>query len=157
VENAELIAVGGGNTFRLLEQLYEKELMDLLRLRVKEGVRYVGWSAGSNMAGLSIRTTNDMPIVEPESFDALALLPFQINPHYTEATIPDHGGETRAQRLGEFLELNKTTKVVALPEGTALQLKEGELSLLGERMKLFSYGEEAKYLDGSSDLGFLNS
>ena len=99
VEKAAAIVVGGGNTFCLLDRLYTHGLVDRIHERVLQGVPYVGWSAGSNVACPTIRTTNDMPIVEPPSLNALGLVPFQINPHYTDATLPNHGGETRAERL----------------------------------------------------------
>ena len=107
VQNAEAIAIGGGNTFRLAQQLHEKHLVEPIRERVREGIPFMGWSAGSNVAGPSIRTTNDMPIVEPPTFEALDLVPFQINPHYTDVHPPGHQGETRADRLAEFIELNR--------------------------------------------------
>ncbi|TFG51549.1 MAG: dipeptidase PepE, partial [Gemmatimonadales bacterium] len=95
LRHADGIVMGGGNTFRLLEQLERAELLPRIRARVREGLPYIGWSAGANLACPTIRTTNDMPIVEPRSFAALGLVPFQINPHYTNASLPDHGGETR--------------------------------------------------------------
>ena len=119
VNDAETIAIGGGNTFRLLQQLAAQGLLDPIRERVRGGMPYMGWSAGSNVAGPSICTTNDMPIVEPPSFDALDLVPFQINPHYTDAHPPGHQGETRADRLAEFTELNRDAVVAAMPVGTA--------------------------------------
>lgn len=134
IATAEAIFVGGGNTFRLLKTLYELKLIDAIRSRVREGqVPYLGSSAGSNIAGLTIRTTNDMPIVEPPTFDALALVPFQLNPHYLD---PDpeskHKGETREQRLLEFLEEN-TTPVVAIREGSALRVDDDRVVLTGDR------------------------
>jgi dipeptidase E len=91
---------------------------------------YIGWSAGSNIAGLSIRTTNDMPIIEPESFNALQLVDFQLNPHYTDYNPPGHNGETRAQRLAEFMVLNTATPIVAIVEGTALDIKKNTIKLV---------------------------
>lgn len=130
IQEADAIAVGGGNTFRLLEQLYANDLIDAIVEKVKQGCPYVGWSAGSNVAGLSICTTNDMPIVEPPSFVALGLVPFQINPHYTDATIANHGGESRKARLEEFVALN-TTDVVCLPEGTWIEVQGSEIDYDG--------------------------
>ncbi|UCE03319.1 MAG: dipeptidase PepE [Candidatus Latescibacterota bacterium] len=130
---AEAIVVGGGNTFRLLELLYRYELLEPIRKRVRSGVPYVGWSAGSNVACPSVRTTNDMPITEPPSLSALNLVPFQINPHYTDAAIPEHGGETRAERLQEFVAANPGMPVLALREGSTLRVEGESWTLLGER------------------------
>jgi dipeptidase E len=133
VERAEAIAVGGGNTFQLLQRLYDGALLDPIRERVRAGMPYAGWSAGSNVASPTIRTTNDMPIVEPPSFAALGLVPFQINPHYTDAAIPDHGGETRKERLLEFIAANPDMPVVGLREGTTIRVDGTRMTLLGER------------------------
>lgn len=131
VDAAEAIAVGGGNTFHLLRTLAEHDLIGRIRERVLGGLPYVGWSAGSNVACPSIRTTNDMPIVEPPSFEAFDLVPFQINPHYTDLHPPGHQGETRAERIEEFCVANPTMPVVGLPEGTALRLEGEQLTLVG--------------------------
>ena len=156
VGDAEAIAVGGGNTFNLLLQLYETGLLEAIRARALEGTPYMGWSAGSNVACRSIRTTNDMPIVEPPSFTALDLVPFQINPHYTEAQLPNHGGETRADRIGEFVEANPGVHVVGLPEGCILHLEDGELQLIGERpAKVFLRGAEPFEVAPGAPVGFL--
>lgn len=133
VERADAIAVGGGNTFQLLLRLYEGALLDPIRARVRAGMPYAGWSAGSNVACPTIRTTNDMPIVEPPSLDALGLVPFQINPHYTDAAIPNHGGETRSERLLEFIAANPGMPVVGLREGTTIRVDGARMTLLGER------------------------
>ncbi|WP_448565235.1 dipeptidase PepE [Thalassotalea ganghwensis] len=132
IESAEAIMIGGGNTFRLLERLYHFNLFDIIRDKVNSGVAYVGWSAGSNIAGLSIKTTNDMPIIQPDSFNALALVNFQLNPHYTDHTPPGHNGETREQRLQEFMVLNPDTQIVGLIEGTALKVIGNDTHLIGE-------------------------
>lgn len=129
INTAQAIAVGGGNTFHLLHQLYQNKLISPIQYKVAKGVPYIGWSAGSNIAGLSIRTTNDMPIIEPESFNALQLVDFQLNPHYTDHNPAGHNGETRAQRLAEFMVLNPTTPIVAIVEGTALDIKQNTLKL----------------------------
>ena len=120
LKDSSAIFVGGGNTFHLLKILQQFDLVETIQQLVENGVPYVGWSAGSNIASPTICTTNDMPIVEPKSFDSLSLIPFQINPHYTEKSIPDHGGESRIQRLTEFLAANPDQKVIALPESSYL-------------------------------------
>ena len=130
INTANAIAVGGGNTFHLLHQLYQNNLINAIQDKVAQGIPYIGWSAGSNIAGLSIRTTNDMPIIEPESFDALQLVSFQLNPHYTDHNPPGHNGETREQRLAEFMVLNETTPIVAIVEGTGLDIKDNTMALV---------------------------
>ncbi|GAA3713919.1 dipeptidase PepE [Streptomyces tremellae] len=131
VRAAGAVFVGGGNSFRLLKALHTFGLVAAIRERVGAGAPYLGSSAGTNMACPTLRTTNDMPIVQPPSFDALGLLPFQINPHYLDAS-PDraHMGETRAQRLAQFLEENDVP-VVGLREGTWLRRTDGSLTLGG--------------------------
>ncbi|GAB5533784.1 MAG: dipeptidase PepE [Rubricoccaceae bacterium] len=131
LDSADAVLVGGGNTFNLLREMYTVGLVDAIRQRVHGGMPFVGWSAGSNVACPTIRTTNDMPIVEPPSFDALGFVPFQINPHYTDAHPDGHQGETRAQRLAEFVTANPDVPVIGLPEGTALRIDGHQLDLLG--------------------------
>lgn len=141
VRSAEAIAVSGGNTFRLLQLIQSQGLLQPLRDRVQGGVPYIGWSAGSNLACPTIRTTNDMPIIWPSSYEALGLIPFQINPHYTELLPPEHQGETRDDRLKEFMNLNPGIPVLALRDPSALRLDSGRLSLLGNQdAKLFLNG-----------------
>lgn len=132
LENAQAILVGGGNTFHLLNQLYQQKLLEPLKTRVNQGTPYIGWSAGSNICGNSIRTTNDMPIVQPPSFDALNFVPFQLNPHYSDYQAPGHNGETRAQRIEEFCILNPKMPVIGIREGCALVLHGNSLILKGE-------------------------
>lgn len=129
---AEAVYVGGGNTFHLLRALYDAGLVSALRGRVRAGLPYVGASAGTNVACPTIKTTNDMPVVEPPTLDALDLVPFQINPHYTERTVEGHGGESRDERIAEFLRVNPGVRVVGLREGTALRVEGDEVRLLGD-------------------------
>lgn len=137
VAEADAVFVGGGNTFHLLRELHVRGLLPVLRRRVAAGAVYVGWSAGANVACPTIRTTNDMPIVEPPSLQALGLVRVQINPHYTDEHPAGHQGETRMQRLAEFVAANPGTPVVGLPEGTALHLDGGHVRLLGGAARLF--------------------
>ena len=131
IEETDAVFIGGGNTFRLLKALYDFDLLGPIRERVQNGMPYIGSSAGSNVAAPTIRTTNDMPIVQPPSFDALGLVSFQINPHYLD---PDpnskHMGETREERILQFLEENDTP-VVGLREGAMLRIEHGEIILRG--------------------------
>lgn len=142
VASAEAVFAGGGNTFRLLKSLYEHDLLSPIRGRVAEGMPYVGSSAGSNVAGPTIRTTNDMPIVEPPSLTALGLVPFNLNPHYLD---PDpaskHQGETREERILQFHEENDPP-VVGLREGAMLRIEESEVRLRGAAgARIFQRGE----------------
>ncbi|GLX80345.1 peptidase E [Thalassotalea insulae] len=130
VKQAQAILVGGGNTFRLLERLYHFNLLNEIRAKVNSGTPYIGWSAGANIAGLSIKTTNDMPIIEPPSFSALALVNFQLNPHYTEYQPPGFNGETREQRLAEFMVLKPETNIIGIEEGSALKIANGKMQLV---------------------------
>lgn len=136
IEQADAIAVGGGNTFCLLKQMYEYHLIDAIREKVNSGTPYFGWSAGANVAGASIMTTNDMPIVYPPSFTALNLFPYQINPHFISGKMQGHNGESREERLAEFLIANPTACVYALPEGTALNIEGEKATVLGEHSVL---------------------
>ncbi|MBJ2129531.1 dipeptidase PepE [Alteromonas sp. IB21] len=154
-KNGQAIVVGGGNTFHLLSTLYANALIVPIKHAIADCTPYIGWSAGSNICGQSIRTTNDMPIIEPPSFDALDIVPFQLNPHYTDYQPPGHNGETRDQRLAEFTALNPTTPVVAIREGTALRLTENQLKLVGEKDGFIFLGEEKTQIDSGDDLTYL--
>lgn len=141
IRRAEAICVGGGNTFALAKKMQEQGLMRAIRNRVKAGVPYVGWSAGSNVACPAISTTNDMPIVEPESFRAVGAVKFQINSHYLDANPEGHAGETREVRLLEFVAANPRRYAVGLREGCMLRYENGRLELLGSRpMRIFKKG-----------------
>ena len=143
VLEAEAIFCGGGNTFRLLAGLYATDVLPLIRQRVAEGMPYTGASAGSNLACPTIRTTNDMPIVEPASFDALGLVSFQINPHYLDpAPGSTHMGETRETRIREFHEENQVP-VVGLREGAILRVEGDSVELRGRAgARIFRRGQE---------------
>ena len=161
IKNAQVIMVGGGNTFKLLHDIYQLQVMELIRERVRSGIPYIGWSAGANLAGETISTSNDMPIINPGNFIALEFFPFQINPHYYNQPITGFNGETRDQRLTEFLQLNPTKQIVALPEGTALLLEEEKLKLLGNNIAyLFKWKDNAvtkQVLRKETNLSFLLS
>ena len=158
VNSAEALFTGGGNTFLLLRDLYRAEVLDAIRSRVAGGMPYIGTSAGSNVAGLTIGTTNDMPIVYPPSFDALGLVPFNINPHYLD---PDpsstHKGETRETRINEFHVLN-AQPVVGLREGAMLRVSGDSMRLEGSTgARLFRAGRQAEEFAPGADMSFLFS
>ncbi|HEU4521048.1 MAG TPA: dipeptidase PepE [Thermoanaerobaculia bacterium] len=152
LEAAEAVFVGGGNTFRLLKALYETKVFEAVRDKVRSGMPYMGSSAGSNVAGPTIKTTNDMPIVYPPTFDAFGFVPFQINPHYLDADPNStHMGETREQRIIEFLEENETA-VVAIREGSALRVEGGVTRLVGSRAaRVFRRGEAPVEVEPGSE------
>lgn len=156
VANAEAIAVGGGNTFHLVHELHRTGLMQAIRGRALAGVPYIGWSAGSNVACPTLRTTNDMPIVEPASFDCMNLVPFQINPHYLDAHPEGHGGETREQRIEEFITINPKVYVAGLREATSLIYEGGQLKLVGRHpMRVFRKGSAPREVMPGSEVDFL--
>lgn len=151
LENDELagVFIGGGNTFRLLKALQETGLREIIQQKVQEGFPYMGSSAGTNVACPTIKTTNDMPIVLPDSFDALGLIDFQLNPHYLD---PDpnstHMGETREERIQEFHEEN-AVPVLGLREGTALRVRGSRIELLGDKTaRLFTRGRDPIEIEG---------
>lgn len=156
INNAQAIMVGGGNTFNLLNQLYQQNLVKALKLQVSQGSPFIGWSAGSNICGNSIRTTNDMPIIQPPSFEALNFVPFQLNPHYSDFQPPGHNGESRAQRIQEFCILNPKMPVIGIREGSALLLQGNSLRLKGDLDAVVFKGETQKIIKPEQHLnGYL--
>ena len=156
VKDALAIAVGGGNTFHLVHKMHELRLMDAIRNAVESGVSFMGWSAGANVACPSLMTTNDMPIIEPKSFETLNLVSFQINPHFIEASLEGHGGETREQRLEEFMILNKNIPIVGLRESSALFIKGDHIELQGHNpLRYFKFGRTPKDYNIGDDISFL--
>ena len=156
IREAQAICVGGGNTFALAKKMQEQGLMTAILRKIKEGTPYVGWSAGSNVSCPTICTTNDMPIVQPESFKAIGAVKFQINPHYLDANPEGHAGETREQRIEEYIEANPRRWVVGLREGCMLHLHYGVMELIGPRpMRIFKKGVETFEVKAGDDLSFL--
>jgi dipeptidase E len=161
IDASDVIMTGGGNTFKLLHDLYHYYLMESIKEKVQTGTPYIGWSAGANLAGPTISTTNDMPIIQPASFKAFCFFPFQINPHYLDQKPDGYNGETRDQRIGEFVRLNPTVKVVGLLEGTGLLLKGGGLRIVGDFNAVLFGGADAEgapvrsELDKGKDLSYL--
>ncbi|MEN8115783.1 MAG: dipeptidase PepE [Bacteroidota bacterium] len=156
VQEAEAIVVGGGNTWQLVRMMHDQKLMNPIRERVYGGTPYIGWSAGSNVACPTLRTTNDMPIIDPKGFECTGMIPFQINPHYLDANPEGHGGETREQRIEEFLEINPDVYVAGLREGTMFKLENGNLDLIGNcQCRIFRKGQEPLELSAGDDFNFL--
>lgn len=156
IEEAEAIVVGGGNTWQLVRMLHDKKLMNPIREKAFNGTPYIGWSAGANIVCPTLRTTNDMPIIDPRGFDCTGLIPFQINPHYLDANAKGHAGETREQRIMEFIEINPEMYVAGLREGTILKLENEKLNLIGERTcRIFKKGKEPVELASGDDFSFL--
>lgn len=156
VQQADAIVVGGGNTWKLVRMMHDNKLMPIIKDKVLLGTLYVGWSAGSNVACPTLRTTNDMPIIDPLGFDTIGLVPFQINPHFLDAHPVNHGGETREDRINEFIAENKNMYVVGLREGTMLLLENNKLSLIGDKkVRIFKWGEMPRELTQLDNLSFL--
>jgi dipeptidase E len=156
LENCDGVFTGGGNTFVLQKTLYDNGLIQVIRERLSEGLPYMGTSAGSNILGATIRTTNDMPIAYPPTFEAIAAVPFNINPHYIDPD-PDskHMGETRETRIKEFLVFNDFP-VVGLREGSFFRVKKDEIKLGGSlNARIFEKGKDAYELSPEDDFGFL--
>lgn len=156
IEAAEVIVVGGGNTWQLVRRMHDLGLMKPVRKKVLEGTPYVGWSAGANIACPTLQTTNDMPIIDPRGFDTLNLIPFQINPHYIDAHPVGFSGETREARIKEFIEIHQDIYVLGLRESTLLKLEDDRLRLIGSRTaRLFRKGKVPTDLQVTDDLSFL--
>lgn len=156
VESADTIVVGGGNTFRLLQLLQSNKLIEPIRKKIMAGTPFIGWSAGANVACPTIRTTNDMPVVHPEDFDSLNLIPFQINPHYLDANPEGHAGETREMRIDEFIKINTEIYVAGLREGTMFLIENSKIQLIGTRnVRIFKYGQSPLEINPGGDLQFL--
>ena len=148
IKNANSIAVGGGNTFMLLYTLYKLNLIEPIKEAVANGTKYFGWSAGANIAGKTMMTTNDMPIIMPKSFDSLNIFPYQINPHFISGKLAGHNGESREERLEEFLIANPKETIYALPEGTALLIGGDEAEVIGHSEILkFEYQKEIEKIE----------
>ena len=160
IKNADAIMVGGGNTFKLLHDIYDSHLFELIQHKVINGTPYIGWSAGANITGKSIGTTNDMPIIQPKSFSAFGFFPFQINPHYINNKTKNHNGETRDQRIEEFVTLNPDVPVAGLPEGSALVLENDSVRFIGNKKGVVFLSDSNKGLQKikiskGKDLSFL--
>ncbi len=156
IKDALAIVVGGGNTFHLVYMLHQLRLMKVIKETVENGIPFIGWSAGANIACPTIRTTNDMPIVEPESLNSLNLINFQINPHYIDSGIEGHGGETREQRLEEFLIVNSNLYVVGLRESSLLLIEDDKIELMGSRpARILKFGMDPKEVAPGADIRFL--
>jgi dipeptidase E len=156
VEEAEAIVVGGGSTWNLLYYVHLHKLTDVIVKRVKSGMPFIGWSAGSNLACPTIKTTNDMPIIDPMGFEALNLIPFQINPHYLDKNPDGHGGETREDRINEFMVINRDVYVAGLREGTMFVVEGDKMTMIGNRnLRLFKCGTEPQEISPDADFSFL--
>jgi len=156
IRAADAIAVGGGNTWQLLRMVREHGLLPVIRERVRAGVPFVGWSAGANLACPTIGTTNDMPITDPGGTDALGLIGWQINPHYVHGNPAGFEGETREERILEYLELHPEVIVTGMREGTMFRIEGQTVHYLGpETVRVFRHGQVPQELAAGSDLSFL--
>ena len=161
IEKADCLIVGGGNTFHLYAEMHKFDLMEKVREKAVKGTPYIGWSAGSNLACPTLCTTNDMPIVQPASFKGLNLIPFQINPHYLDPTpeidkMIKHGGETRQDRLNEYLAVNQKMTVAGLREASALWIAGDKMTLRGgKRMLVMRYGTDSYEVEPGADVSEL--
>jgi dipeptidase E len=156
VNEADAIVVGGGNTWNLLRHIHDLDLIKPIRDKILAGTKYIGWSAGANVACPTIMTTNDMPIIDPLGFHAFNLVPFQINPHYTDMNPPGHGGETREERIREYIALNQKVYVAGLREGCLFHIRGEQIHMQGiHSLRLFRYNREPREIPPGEDLNFL--
>lgn len=156
IKNTKGIVVGGGNTFHLLFQLQKNKLLTPIVKAVGKGIPYIGWSAGSNITCPTIMTTNDMPVIEPKTFSALHLLPFQINPHYVDSNPHGHAGETREERINEFIEVHPDVYVAGLREGTGFHIENNIIHLVGKKsVRIFKKGIQPLELGTRDNFDFL--
>jgi dipeptidase E len=156
VNEAEALVVGGGNTWNLLRHIHDLDLIEPVRNLVLAGQKYVGWSAGANVACPTIMTTNDMPIVDPAGFHAFNLVPFQINPHYLDVNPEGHGGETREERIKEFIAVNKNVYVAGLREGCMFFVDGSTMRMKGiHSLRVFKYNCEPREIPAGEDISFL--
>ena len=156
VQSAQAVMIGGGNTWKLRRELHDHGLLPAIRARALAGMPYMGWSAGANVACPTIMTTNDMPIIDPRGFEALGLVPFQINPHYLHGNPPGFKGETREERITEFLALQPGVVVAGLREGTGFLVDGGAIRLLGNaECRIFQHGQAPRELSTRDDFSFL--
>jgi dipeptidase E len=157
VRAAQAVVVGGGSTWKLLRDVRGLRLLRAIRQRALNGMPYAGWSAGANLACPTIMTSNDMPICDPGGFDALGLVPFQINPHYLHGNPPGFKGETREERITEFCAVNRSVWVAGLREGTGFRLDGDRLALVGDGgdCRVFRYGQEPREIAVGADVQFL--
>ena len=156
IANAKAVVVGGGNTFALVKRMQEEGLIEAIKSRINEGMPFVGWSAGSNVCCPTLCTTNDMPIVQPQSFNTIGAIKFQINPHYLDHNPEGHAGETREQRIEEYIAANKDMYVAGLREGCMLKVEGVQLSLIGKRpVRVFKYGQEPIEIGEGGNFSFL--
>ncbi|MDD2277515.1 MAG: dipeptidase PepE [Bacteroidales bacterium] len=156
IRDAEAIVVGGGNTFKLLKMIQQLDIIETVRFKVLDGTPFVGWSAGANVACPTICTTNDMPIVEPDSFSAFNLVRFQINPHYLDAHPDGHAGETREQRIEEYIAMDPFSYVVGLREGSMILVDDGIINLIGPKSaRIFKQGSAPHEYKVGDDFDFL--
>jgi dipeptidase E len=156
IKSAKGIFIGGGNTFVLVNQLYKHHLLEVISAAVKDGTPYLGTSAGSNICGLTMNTTNDMPIVYPPSFKTLGLVPFNINPHYLDPdTSSKHMGETRETRIKEFHKFN-TQPVIGIREGSWIEVADNKINLRGNlQARIFEYNKAPYEIETDTGLVFL--